>query len=110
MSNEAESAGYIAAGVAAFIAGALRLRTMLSSDRRKITHDDNTSRWEESILKENTELRSQIVDRDKRIDASYQKHLDDVRRITQLEGDLQRLQEEIGRLQTTVAQLGGKTP
>lgn len=110
VSNEGETAGYIAAAVAAFVAGALKLRSVWSGDTRKITHDENASKWEASILQENTELRSQIVDRDKRIDASHQKHLDDVRRITQLEGDLLRLQEEIGRLQTRVAQLGGKTP
>lgn len=110
VSNEAESAGYIAATVGAFVVAALKLRSIWSGDSRKITHDENASKWEASILQENTELRAQIVERDRRIDASWQKHLDDVQRITQLEGDVVRLHEEIGRLQTTVAQMGGKIP
>lgn len=108
MSNEAENAGYIAAGVAAFIAGAFRVRTMLSSDKRKITHDENTSKWEASILEENAELRKQITTNAVKNEEAWLRHVDDGKRIAQLQTELQYVRQELSDVRVQLAQLKEK--
>jgi len=108
VSNEAESAGYIAAAVAAFVAGILKLRTVMSGDRRKIAHDDNTTKWEASLLEENESLRKQILEMDTKNRESWERHVQDAQKISRLETEQHYLSEKVGYLEAKVAQLSGK--
>lgn len=108
MSNEAESAGYIAAAVAAFVAGILKLRTVMSGDRRKIAHDDNATKWEASLLEENDSLRKALADMDTKNRESWERHVQDAQKISRLETELHYVREEVARLQSNVALISGK--
>lgn len=108
MSNEAESAGYIAAAVGAFVVAALKLRTILSGDKRKITHDENTSKWEASILEENAELRKQITTNAVKNEEAWLRHVDDGKRIAQLQTELQYVRQELSDVRVQLAQLKEK--
>lgn len=105
MTNDAESAGWIAAAVTAFICAALKLRTVMSGDKRKIAHDENTTKWESSLLQENEALRKQIQDRDAKNEETWLRHVEDGRRIAQLETELHYVREEVGRQRAVIARL-----
>ncbi len=105
MITDAESAGYIAACVSAFVAAALKLRTVISGDKRKIAHDENTTKWESSLLQENEALRKQIQDRDAKNEETWLRHVEDGRRIAQLETELHYVREEVGRQRAVIARL-----
>lgn len=105
VTNDAESAGWIAAAVTAFIGAAFRLRTMMSGDKRKIAHDENTTKWESSLLQENEALRKQIQDRDAKNEETWLRHVEDGRRIAQLETELHYVREEVGRQRAVIARL-----
>lgn len=103
--TDAESAGYIAAGVSAFVAAALKLRTVISGDRRKIAHDDNATKWENSILEENESLRKRIAEQDVKHQEAWLRHVQDVQRISQLETEQHYLRQEVGHLKAEIAQM-----
>lgn len=110
MTNDAESAGYIAAAVTAFVAGALKLRTTMSGDRRKIAHDENATKWETSILEENESLRKRIAEQDVKYQESWLRHVQDAQRISQLETEQHYLRQEVGHLKSEIAQLRKGSP
>lgn len=80
----------------------------MSGDRRKIAHDDNTTKWEASILEENESLRKALAETDTKNRESWERHVQDAQKISRLETELHYVREEVSRLQSKVAQLSGK--
>lgn len=103
--DAAAAAGWIAAGVMAFITAIVKLRSWWSSESRQIRYDQSSIDWQADREKEIDDMRKQI-------NAMWGHKVDDAKRLSELDSENRYLKERVAFLEQRIAVLEaqGGTP
>lgn len=101
--NLGEAAGYIAAGCVVFIAVIVKLRSLASSESRKVKYDEASVKWEFDRQSEIVELRKERA-------KMWDQRVKDAQNIAKLEAEVIWSRQKIGVLEQRIAILEAKTP